>query len=171
MLKLAGLLGLTAALGLIGVLKAEDLKRRQRLLEEYLKMLLSLKSKINYFREPLSEHFCENTEDEKRKAFLLADEVFIELEGKEAQISQIWSEKTEKLYENTPLTGEDLEWVNYPGNFLGQTDCENQQYQFEYTERGIQAQIEDAKQAARVKGPLYRKLGFFAGGLIAVILI
>ena len=48
MLKLAGLLGLTAALGLIGVLKAEDLKRRQRLLEEYLKMLLSLKSKINY---------------------------------------------------------------------------------------------------------------------------
>ena len=105
------------------------------------------------------------------QSFLLADEVFIELEGKEAQISQIWSEKTEKLYENTPLTGEDLEWVKYPGNFLGQTDCENQQYQFEYTERGIQAQIEDAKQAARVKGPLYRKLGFFAGGLIAVILI
>ena len=58
MLKLAGLLGLTAALGLIGVLKAEDLKRRQRLLEEYLKMLLSLKSKINYFREPLSELFA-----------------------------------------------------------------------------------------------------------------
>ena len=171
MLKLAGLLGLTAALGLIGVLKAEDLKRRQRLLEEYLKMLLSLKSKINYFREPLSEHFCGNTENEKRKAFLLADEVFIELEGREAQISQIWFETAEKLYENTPLTGEDLEWVNYPGNFLGQTDCENQQYQFEYTERGIQAQIEDAKQAARVKGPLYRKLGFFAGGLIAVILI
>ena len=171
MLKLAGLLVLTVALGLIGVLKAESLKEREKLLEEYLKMLLFLKSRINYLREPLSEHFCENAKNEKRKAFLMADEVFIELEGKEPQISQIWSDKAEKMYERTPLTGEDLEWMKYPGNFLGQTDWENQQYQFEYTERGIQTQIEDAKQAACIKGPLYRKLGFFAGALITVILI
>ena len=82
MLKLAGLLVLTVALGLIGVLKAESLKEREKLLEEYLKMLLFLKSRINYLREPLSEHFCENAKNEKRKAFLMADEVFIELEGK-----------------------------------------------------------------------------------------
>ena len=47
MLKFAGIVGLVAALGLIGILKAEELKSRVKDLEDFLRMCLFLKSKIN----------------------------------------------------------------------------------------------------------------------------
>ena len=54
MLKLAALMGIVAGCGLGGILKAAELKERIRLLDEFFKMILSLKSEINYFREPLA---------------------------------------------------------------------------------------------------------------------
>lgn len=171
MLKLAGLLGLTISLGLVGVLKAGELKRRQELLEEYMKMLLLLKSRMNYLREPLAGGIMAADENEKRKAFLMVSDVFCELEESGSEIDKIWSEKADFYYRNTPLKPKDIECIKYPSSFLGQTDYENQCYQFEYTERLLAEQTAEAGEEYRVKAPLYRRLGFFAGGLLSVILI
>ena len=54
MLKLAALMGIVAGCGLGGILTAAELKERIRLLDEFFKMILNLKSEINYFRESLA---------------------------------------------------------------------------------------------------------------------
>lgn len=171
MFKLIGLLGITLALGLVGVMKAHELKLRQELLEEYMKLLLALKSRINYFREPLSKGFLGDGENEARKAFLMANDIFCELDEKKCGIEEIWAKKVEESYRNTPLTAKDRECMAYVGSFIGQTDYENQLYSFDYTEQLLTAQIKEAGDVYAAKAPLYRRLGFFVGGLISVILI
>ena len=52
MLKTLGLMLLIAAFGIIGKLKSDELKQRIMLLEDYKKMILETKSRINYFRQP-----------------------------------------------------------------------------------------------------------------------
>ena len=52
-LKIIGIIGLITASGLAGIMKAYRLKRRIYLLEDYMKMIMDLKSRINYMKEPL----------------------------------------------------------------------------------------------------------------------
>ena len=171
MFKIAGLLGLIAGTGLIGVMKAADLKERIILLEDYLQMLLDIKGHINYFREPLLKIHTDRRENRSSEAFELFDKVRHELSQKDAEISQIWAQNVNLTYRNTSLLQEDLELFIYPGSFIGQTDYENQLARFEYLEKRLTEQIEKAREGYLQKGPLYRKLGFFAGGLGAIIFI
>ena len=67
MLKIIGIIGLITASGLAGIMKAYRLKRRIYLLEDYMKMIMDLKSRINYMKEPLPDIFrrVEKTDDSK----------------------------------------------------------------------------------------------------------
>lgn len=171
MFKLVGILGLVLAMGLLGVLKAEQLKARIKALEEFMKMGLLLKSKINYLHEPLTYIFTRESVQEENRALLLLHESFAEAGQKGGQISQIWAQKADELYKTSALNNADMECIKYLGSFIGQTDYENQIYQFEYLEKMLQSQIKDATDEYKSKGPLYRKLGFFAGALIGIVLI
>ena len=171
MLKLAGITGLVLSLGFIGILKAQGLKSRIEILEEFMKMCLLLKSKINYLREPLTYIFSCDGQNGENKAFTLLCESFEEAEQRDAEISEIWHLKAEEIYRSAGLMPKDIECVKYLGTFLGQTDYENQLYQFEYLERMLKNQIDEAYDELKRKGPLYRKLGFFAGALIGIVLI
>ena len=53
MLKFVGLIGIVLSLGLVGIMKYEQLKTRVNLLEDFLQMILELKGQIGYFKEPL----------------------------------------------------------------------------------------------------------------------
>ena len=57
MLRLAGLLGIVIALGLLGIMKSQQLGARVKLLEDFLQMVLELKGQISYFKEPLPAIF------------------------------------------------------------------------------------------------------------------
>ena len=171
MLKLAGITGLIFSLGLVGISKVQKLKSRIDSLEEFMKMCLLLKSKINYLREPLSCIFSAETQNEENRAFTLLRESFAEAEQKDVEISQIWRLKADEIYGSLGLPPKALECVRYLGIFIGQTDYENQLYQFEYLESMLKTQIEEAREELRRKGPLYRKLGFFAGALLGIVLI
>ena len=48
MLRLAGLLGIVIALGLLGIMKSQQLGARVKLLEDFLQMVLELKGQISY---------------------------------------------------------------------------------------------------------------------------
>lgn len=52
MLRLIGAGGLVLACGLMGIMKARQLKLRLSLLEDFLQMTLALKGQISYFKEP-----------------------------------------------------------------------------------------------------------------------
>lgn len=183
MLKAVGLLGLVLASGLLGMGKSAELKARIDLLEDFLRMILQLKSRMNYFKEPLTSILRTKQEikpesrkesgskNDFSKAFELLGRTGDDLRQKNGEIGQIWADRAEKIYKGTPLTVQDMELIRYPGQFLGQTDWENQQARFDYLENRLQQQIKEAEECFRIKGPLYRKIGFFLGGLAAVIFI
>ena len=171
MIRVVIIAGFVAACGFLGIIKAWELKERAVLLEDYRKMLLQLKSRINYFREPITTVLETEGEKGRSRAIMLLNEIGAELKEKNAEIDRIWSQNVDKIYKHTPLTSDDMEIIRYPGKFLGQTDCDNQQSGFIYMEEKLAAQIDEAEIICRVKGPLYRRLGFFAGGLAAIIFI
>ena len=171
MFKLAGLLCITGALGLTGIAKSMALKERTVLLEDYLQMLTYLRSRINYFREPLCEILHAGAKNEDLKAFSFLNEILSNIDSNPFEIERIWAQKAEEFYRNTPLKHEDINLIVYTGRFIGQTDYENQCAQFEYLEKTLEKQISDAAQEYHRKGPLYRKIGFFAGGTVALVFI
>ena len=171
MLKFLGLMGVVLASGLAGIMKAEELKTRIRLLEDMENLILELKSQMGYFRQPLLQIFEMAALKGDSQAFQLPGACLGGRGEKNAEISQIWPEKARELYGKSPLTSDDLEIICHRGTYLGQTDYENQQMQFRYTEERLSRQLEDAREVYRQKGSMYRKTGFFFGILAALVLL
>lgn len=175
MLKAVLIIGFISACGILGNVKAWELKERILLLEDFRKMILDLKGKMNYFREPITTILNINSDKNEKKsdsrAFKLLSEAGIALREKNAEMDKIWAHNAKIVYKGANLDMEDMKLICYPGCFLGQTDWENQQARFDYLEKRLSEQIEEARQAYRIKGPLYRKIGFFAGGLVSIIFI
>ncbi len=171
MLKAVGLVGLVVSLGLYGVLKSRELKRRITLQRDFWQMMLQIKSEIHYLQEPLQSVLQQKKGDTESQAFRLLFAVQQKLAEEQTDLQSAWEQSVKTVYAGTPLTAQDIEVFCYPGTFLGQTDCENQQKQFEYLQDRLQLQIQEAEETYRTKGPLLRRIGFFAGGLIAVVLL
>ncbi len=171
MIKAVGLIFMVAASGLMGMMKSVELKERIELLEDYLKMVLEVKGHINYFREPLMVIFDCEGKNQLSKAFEFLDRLRHDLAEKNAEIDQIWAQNVDLIYERCPLLPEDMDLLKYPGTFIGQTDYENQLAHFDYLEKRLDEQIASSRDVFRIKGPLYRKIGFFVGGLAAIMVI
>ena len=171
MLKMAGLIGIIISSGMLGVLQALKLTERIRLLEDFMKMVLDLKGQMNYFRIPLAEIFMKTSKKGQTAAFQLLMKSESGLREKHGEIKEIWAHNAASVYRNTPLTRKDREIISELGTFIGQSDFENQKLQFEWLETELKIQLEEARQAAQQKGPMYRRLGFFGGILTALILI
>lgn len=171
MLKAVLIIGFVASCGFLGAIKAWELKERIVLLEDFRKMLLQIKGRMNYFREPLTTMADDNGKKHDSRAFKLFNEAGTALTEKNAEMNEIWAQEAAKIYKGAYLTADDMELIKYPGSFLGQTDWENHQARFDFLEKRLQEQLDDARNAYTVKGPLYRKIGFFAGGLVSIIFI
>ena len=171
MLKLTGIIGLILSLGLFGISKTTNLKTRISLLEDYYEMVLTLKGQINYFKEPLPDMFKKICQNSDSKAYLFIKELGDEIEQKGCYSSDFWSKKLIYIYKNNVLTKEDIEIMSYLGEFIGQTDYDNQLQHFMYMENKLKKQIENATYSYKSKGPMYNKIGFFIGAIIGIIII
>ena len=171
MLRLAGLLGIVMALGLLGIMKSQQLGARVKLLEDFLQMVLELKGQISYFKEPLPAIFEKVKKKSDSKAFMLLNQSGEELRQKDAEIAQIWPKTVSENYKGQPLTKDDLKLFDYLGTFIGQTDYDNHLFHFSYMEEKLNSQINDSKNDLKVKGPMYRKIGFFLGAILAILFI
>ena len=169
--KFMALTGLIAGAGFIGIMKSAEFKERTKLLEDFLQMMLGIKSHINYLRQPLSTISGWQGSECRSKAFEMFDIIRTELCDKNAEIGEIWAQKVDEIYGDSPLDKEDRELLKYPGTFIGQTDYENQKARFEYFEMRLKEKIEAARTDGDIKGSLYKKIGFFAGILAAIIFI
>ena len=170
MLKLIGMAGIITASGLIGISKTRVLKERVTILEDYMQMIIELKGHINYFKEPLPIIFERLRENNNSKAHMFLNSLSHELLESDTQITTAWYNKLSEVYDNCPLSDEDFKTMKYPGEFIGQTDFENHLYHFTYLEEKLKAQIGDAKGCLKKKGPMYNKIGFFLGSIVAIIL-
>ena len=171
MFKIAGITGLVISCGLIGVVQNRNLKRRIDLLEDFYQMILILKSNINYFKEPLIDIFTKLSKNGHSKAYLLLNEIVIDISNKNLEIPQIWANNVSLAYNKSSLTKKDIEVMSYLGSFIGQTDYINQLQHFQYLEENLKIQIEQAKEELKCKGPMYNKIGYFIGAIIGILLI
>ena len=171
MLRLIGVGGLVLACGLMGIMKARQLKLRLSLLEDFLQMTLALKGQISYFKEPLPEVFKKVDKRADSRACELLAGLGDVMEQKDAQIARFWPQKVAEIYKDMPLSAADREIFNYLGSFIGQTDYENHLMHFAYMEQRLAAQIEEARKELKSKAPMMRKLGFFLGAIPAVLLL
>lgn len=171
MLRLIGLIGIVISMGLVGIMKGDQLKTRVKLLEDFLQMILELKGQISYFKEPLPVIFGKVDKKGDSKAFRLLSCVESELKEKDAEIGEIWPEKVKENYKGLPLTKDDLYTFNYLGTFIGQTDYDNHLFHFSYLEERLAGQIDDSKASLKTKAPMYRKIGFFIGAILAILFI
>lgn len=168
MLKIIGLLGLTLSFGLTGVKKAGRLKERIQLLENLQNLISALKSRMNYFRDPMIS-LLQNME--KTESFLLPGQVRRLMSEQGMDISDAWEFAVRMVYEKSALTQEDINVLEYVGSYIGQSDFENQQMQFQLTQERIQMQLDDARNMFAQKGSMYRQVGFFAGALVSLVIL
>lgn len=171
MLKMVGLTGIIISSGLCGIYKYLMLKRRVQLLDDFMKLIIELKSQINYFREPLPLIFEKLKNSNNIRASILLEDIGIELRNKPCNINEIWALKAIERYKSEPLNNEDIELIIYPGNFIGQTDYENQMCKFSYLEDKVKERISDAQNELSKKGPIYKKIGFIIGIMISIVFL
>ncbi len=171
MLKIIGLIMLTVSCGLGGISKTTQLKRRVYLLEDFFQMIIILKTNISYFKEPLPDLFSKVGKNSQSKAFSFLKELGLEIHSKQGEIANFWSKIVKRTYEREPLKATDLDIMSFPGEFIGQTDYENQIAHFTYLEEQLKTQIKTAKDELASKAPMYNKIGFFVGGIIAILFI
>ena len=170
-LKICGFCGLIISFGLAGIYKGNRLKERIDLLEDFYQMVLELKSQISYFKEPLPDIFIKVGKTKQSKAFYLLSAIHIYFEKKNVYIANLWPSKVFEIYKDAPLTEEDINTMCYLGDFIGQGDYDTHIQHFNYLERKLDKQIKEAKDNYKTKGNMYNKIGFFIGGIVAIIFI
>lgn len=171
MLKLIGLTGVIISLGLAGICKSKQMYRRLFLLEDYYEIIIKIKSHIGYFKEPLPELFIMNKTNKNSKASLLLNNIGERLKNDSVGIEELWKREVNTLYKSEPIKEEDIVTFNYPCSFLGKTDYENQLLHFSYLEEKLNMTIERVRTDIANKTPMYNKIGFFIGAIIAILLI
>lgn len=171
MLKLLGILGLVISCGLFGISRSGNLKLRIELLEDYYQMVLTLKSQINYFKEPLPDILYKTEKNGESKAFSFIKEIGSEMTKKSCNSVNFWQDSLNSFYEDTVLTEDDIKIMSYLGEFIGQTDYANHLQHFSYLETKLLKQIGQVKDLYLQKSPMYNRIGFFIGALIGILLI
>ena len=130
-----------------------------------------LLQQINYFREPLPLIFEKLKNSNNIRASLLLEDMVLEIRNKPCNISAIWALKAKERYRSEPLKNEDVELIIYVGNFIGQTDYDNQMNKFTYLEDKLKERISDAQNELSKKGPIYKKIGFIIGIMISIVFL
>lgn len=171
MLKLLGIIGLVISCGLFGISRSTNLKLRIELLEDYYQMVLTLKSQINYFKEPLPDILSKTEKNGESKAFSFIKEIGSEMTKKSCHSVNFWQESLNSFYEDTVLTEDDIKIMSYLGEFIGQTDYANHMHHFAYLEGNLLKQIRQVNDLYLQKSPMYNRIGFFIGALIGILLI
>ncbi len=173
MIKLSGIMLAFAASAIFGFFKAYELKRRRTLLLDFRELLLHISTEMRYFREPLPQLFerlAAVGQPEKETVFLLR-EWLTGYRQENTDLSFLWKQSVERVYEKEPVNDADLAVIKKCGDFLGQSDVKSQLEHFSFLNRQVDRQLAEAEEAIRTKGRMYSKLGVSAGLIIAIVFI
>ena len=171
MFRVTGIILAFLASSLIGFMKSNEIKKRKSLLEDFRELTELISTRIGYFKEPLPVVFyglLSETEGEIRS---LLENCLMSYEMGQKDINTVWNTAVETVYGNEPLSDDDLRVLSKCGQFLGQSDYDNQIKHFSLLNRQLDKQIEDSIEQIRTKGKMYSRMGVSLGALIAIALI
>ena len=152
----------------IGIIIAEQYKKRVNELKEMKKAFNILETKIRYTYKPIPDIFLEisnNVSDNISEIFKQsANQMEHNENSTTAWINSVSNSKTS-------LKNEDLEVIKGLGKLLGKPDVEGQISQIALTNTFIEEQIEKAEKEYLKNAKLYKTLGIVCGLALVIILI
>ena len=144
-----------------GLYRSAELKKREALLSEIIRLLEKMAVQIRYRALPLGELFAEVNAGR-----------FIEkvnrYNGSGVNWRGAWNEA---VCDFSELTAEDREILLAVGNSLGQSDAEGQISMLEQERQLLCAHLKEAAESSAKKGAMYRSVGLLAGLGLAIIVI
>ena len=167
----AGIIVIISCSG-FGFVMASEIYARIKYLEKLKKLLIHLRSEINYAKTPLSQAFYSIADRQEGvlKEFCLdmADKLE-ELSGH--MLGELWILSVDSKIKNVPLKLCDIDEFKMIGNRLGFQDYEMQLSAIDIEVQYLDEKISDLKTVIEQKQKIYRALGIFSGLMITILFI
>lgn len=164
---------LIVSVGGIGILKARGLSERSKLLEEYIAFLQLLITELNYSNfsaisipEILNKYSCNG----KSKVGCLCKLVIERIEDEEP-LDLAFNNAFEKIYDKSILNNGDKETMKSTGEYLGRFAIKGQEELLIIQKEKLLAILSEAYNEEKIKGKMYKSLGFYIGTCLAIILM
>lgn len=151
---------------LFGFYKAENLRKRKLFWEDFVKFLALLKVKLRYVGSDITELVidCSNFEN----MYFFKEEFSADNQNSPLMRWELASEKTKKEFN---LKTESYNAIYNFGLNLGATDMIGQIEHIELYEVIANKELSEEEKNYNTNKKLYRMLGFFAGTVIAILII
>ncbi|RJE48376.1 MULTISPECIES: stage III sporulation protein AB [unclassified Dehalobacter] len=165
----AGYLALIIGFGCLGIIRANQIKKRPQEIREMINALALLDTEIYWGATPLPDAFrvLKERTGPPWQAFFASLEEKIRA-GENA--SQAWKKSIEMHRRKTCLTDDDWLVISGISQGLGRSDRNEQHKQLELVQRHLAGVDEKARQQAESRAKMWSYLGFL-GGIAAVIMI
>ena len=151
----------------IGILISKRYSNREIELKEFKKILNTIKTKIKFTYQPLTEVF----EYTSKNTISAISKIFknININTKNMSLANAWIESIDNS--NLNINEEDKNIIKALGKVLGKTDVEGQVSEIEVTISFIDNQIQKAEIERQKNEKLYKTLGTIIGITIVIILV
>ncbi len=175
MLKFLGVLMILLSTSLFGIISGIELKSRKKDLQEIRKILLLIKSKIEYLNMPINEIFNNLSKELSYPYNQAFKKIYEEMSGEyfdtNSNISEIWSENIEWLCKNNNLTKEQVGDLVMFGDNLRIGDSKVLIGVIEMYEEKLLKETQELSDSINEKIKVYGWLGVMAGAFVTIILI
>jgi stage III sporulation protein AB len=172
MMKLLGCLLIIGASSLIGVVFAEELKKRAIQLRELQNAVLLLQNYIGFVHSTLPEAFQKISERCSEPISYLFEEVGKKLQCNEvSSILEAFSIALSNQKNSFKLKKEDKDILLDLARGMEESDLEGHKKIFLLVDENLRKNIEEADCLINKNAKLYRYLGFSFGAVVAILLI
>ncbi|MCI8554471.1 MAG: hypothetical protein HFJ80_05945 [Clostridiales bacterium] len=170
MLKMIGLLLVTAAGAGAGIGASIALRRRAAALEDAACLLRWLATRIRYSAASVGELLWEASQEREFSSLLFLQPAARGIREGQDPVTA-WSQALEKLGKAGGLSRSDRELLDRFGAGLGKTDIEGQLSHCELYGDLLAEHLGQARDEVRAKGRLYTTLGVIGGAAFALLML
>ncbi len=153
----------------IGILISKRYSNREIELKEFKKILNTIKTKIKFTYQPLTEIFEYTSKNTISAISKIFKNINININTKNMSLANAWIESIDNS--NLNINEEDKNIIKALGKVLGKTDVEGQVSEIEVTISFIDNQIQKAELERQKNEKLYKTLGTIIGLTIVIILV
>lgn len=172
MIRLIGGLMITMSLSLLGFQAARSLDEEYREMEELRKILISIKSEMQYGRSFLAETFLSVSEmQEEPYAGWFRNMYELMSSRKPGTLASIWKNSASACLKDLSLREREKKRLYELGRYLGQTDLEGQIRHLDLYAEHLETEMENRRMEMQPLKKLYRVLGVTAGIFLTILLI
>lgn len=165
-----GYLGLIIGFGCLGILKANQIRKRPQEIRGMINALALLDTEIYWGVTPLPEAFRiiqDRTDSPWREFFSKVEEKL----RKGDNALRAWEISYQEQRKKTCLTDEDWKVIKEIGKSLGRSDRNEQHKQLELVQKHLASIDENVRQQADKKAKMWSYLGFLGGMTVVIIIL